>query len=261
MINSLEPAPAATILMLRDSPNGLETFMVVRHHEIDFASGALVFPGGKVDPGDFDVREYCNGVNTFDDQALAMMTGAIREAYEECGVLLARPIGSADLISGERLKRLTPYRDQLNKKEVTLAEFLQNEQLNLACDCLQHFAHWVTPPIMPKRFDTHFYLAAAPSDHLAVHDGHESVDSIWISPLDALAGAREGTYNIIFPTLLNVEMLALSHDVRSAMEVARTRRIVEVLPWTEKRADGTYICISPEAGYPYSEQKIPNPAH
>ena len=244
--------------MLRDSPTGLETFMVVRHHQIDFASGALVFPGGKVDPGDFDVREYCDGVDIVDDKALGMMTGAIREAFEECGVLLARATGESDLISGERLTALDPYRDQLNKNEVTLLEFLEREQLKLACDCLQHFAHWVTPPMMPKRFDTHFYLAAAPRDHLAVHDGHESVDSIWISPQDAISGARDGTYMVIFPTLLNVEMLGMSDAVVSAIEMAKARTIVEVLPWTEQRADGTYICIPPGAGYPYSEQKMPD---
>ena len=245
--------------MLRDSPSGLETFMVVRHHQIDFASGALVFPGGKVDPGDFDVREYCNGVDTIGDEALGMMTGAIREAFEECGVLLARVAGVSDLISVERLRALDQYRDQLNKKELTLIEFLQREKLTLACDRLQHFAHWVTPPMLSKRFDTHFYLAAAPRDHLAIHDGHESVDSIWISPHDALAGSKDGTYKIIFPTLLYVELLALSGDVRNAIEKARARRIFEVLPWTEQRADGTYICIPPEAGYPYSEQKITDP--
>ena len=112
--------------------------------------------------------------------------------------------------------------------------------------------------MMPKRFDTHFYLAAAPRDHLAVHDGHESVDSIWISPQDAISGARDGTYMVIFPTLLNVEMLGMSDAVVSAIEMAKARTIVKVLPWREQPADGTYICIPPGAGYPYSEQKIPD---
>ncbi len=258
MTVSAEPIPAATILMLRDGPTGLETFMVVRHHQIDFASGALVFPGGKIESGDLDAREYCHGVDSLDRETIGIMAGAIREAFEECGVLLAREAGAPDLISGERLAALEPYRDKLNKNELSLVEFLKHEQLILACDCLQHFAHWVTPPIMPKRFNTHFYLAAAPSDHLAVHDGYESVDSVWISPQDALKGSRDGTYTIIFPTLLNIEMLGLSHDVQSALEVAKSREIVEVLPWTEKRKDGAYICIPPEAGYPYSEQKLPD---
>lgn len=251
------PVPAATILMLRDGPTGLETFMVVRHHQIDFASGALVFPGGKVDDGDFDVRDLCQGVDNADDTQVAMMAGAIREAFEECGILLARAAGSEDLVSGERLATLESYREPLNNFELSLRSFLEKESLQLACDKLQHYAHWVTPPMMPKRFDTHFYLAAAPADHLAVHDGYESVDSVWISPADALKGADDGTYTIIFPTRLNVEMLGESASVDNAIAMAAARTIVSVTPWTEQRDDGVYLCIPPEAGYAISEEKMP----
>jgi len=251
------PVPAATILMLRDGPDGLETFMVVRHHQIDFASGALVFPGGKVDQGDFDVRQYCHGVDDADDTAVGLMAGALREAFEECGILLARPAGSEELIAGERLEALTPYRDRLHKGEVSLADFLEQEALVLACDKLQHFAHWITPDMMPKRFDTHFYLAAAPADHLALHDGHESVDSVWICPADATAGAKDKTYTIIFPTLMNIEMLGESRSVDEAMQMAAQRNIVTVLPVVEQREDGNYLCIPAEAGYSVVEQKMP----
>ncbi|MGD8833121.1 MAG: MBL fold metallo-hydrolase, partial [Pseudomonadales bacterium] len=176
-----EPVPAATILMLRDSPAGLEVFMVVRHHQIDFASGALVFPGGKADPADFDpdLDPHLDGALT-DPDMRAIQVASIREAFEECGVLLARPEGSQALIGAERLATLEAYRDRLHKGELTILEFLRTESLRLACDELVHFAHWITPPMVPKRFDTHFFLAAAPADHLAVHDGHESVDSVWI---------------------------------------------------------------------------------
>ena len=253
-----KPVPAATILLLRNSPRGLETFMVVRHHQIDFASGALVFPGGKIDPGDFDVRSHCDATDSIDDMTLGMMVGAIREAFEESGVLLARANAESGLISRDRIASLQPYRDKLNKNEITLLEFLNKEDLKLACDRLQLFAHWVTPPMMPKRFDTHFYLAVAPADHLAVHDGYESVDSRWITPKAAVKGASEGLYTIIFPTLMNVELLGQSHDVETAMSMARARNVVEVLPWTEKREEGNFICIPPEAGYPYSEQRLPD---
>ena len=253
-----KPVPAATILLLRNSPRGLETFMVVRHHQIDFASGALVFPGGKVDPGDFDVRSHCDATDSIDDMTLGMMVGAIREAFEESGVLLARANAESGLISRDRIASLQPYRDKLNKNEITLLEFLNKEDLKLACDRLQLFAHWVTPPMMPKRFDTHFYLAVAPADHLAVHDGYESVDSRWITPKAAVKGASDGLYTIIFPTLMNVELLGQSHDVETAMSLARARDVAEILPWTEKREEGNFICIPPEAGYPYSEQRLPD---
>jgi 8-oxo-dGTP pyrophosphatase MutT (NUDIX family) len=256
MSDSVVPVPAATILMLRNGATDLEVFMVVRHHQIDFASGALVFPGGKVDSGDSEVRSYCEGVDNADDTAVSLMVGAIREAFEECGILLARTRGETKVVSGERLEEIEHYRDPLNKGEVTIAEFLEKENLMLACDLLQPFAHWITPDMMPKRFDTHFYLAIAPEDHLAVHDGRESVDSVWISPTDALTGADDGKYTIIFPTRLNVEMLSESDTVESAMEMAVARPIVPVLPWMDKREDGMYLCIPPDAGYQISETKM-----
>ena len=171
-----------------------------------------------MDEGDFDVRQYCDGVDDADDTSVAMMVGAIREAFEECGILLAREVGSDALVSGERLSTLEHYRDPLNRGEVKLQDFLEKEQLHFACDTLQHFAHWITPEMMPKRFDTHFYLAVAPADHLALHDGHESVDSVWISPGDAIKGSEDGTYTIIFPTLRNIEMLAESSSVETKNE-------------------------------------------
>ena len=173
------PVAAATILMLRDGPTGLEVFMVVRHHQIDFASGALVFPGGKIDPGDYEARDYCTHTENVNNEDLALKVGAIREAFEECGILLARD-ESEELIDGTRLSQLEGLRAQLNSNEISIAEFLRSENMILACDLLQHFAHWITPAMMPKRFNTHFYLAKAPEDHVAMHDGHESVDSIWI---------------------------------------------------------------------------------
>ena len=242
--------------MLRNGVTGLEVFMVVRHHQIDFASGALVFPGGKVDEGDGEIRSFCEGVDHADDTTVSLMVGSIREAFEECGILLARTRGESSVISGKHLAKLEHYRDPLNKGEISIAEFLKNEHLVLACDLLRPFAHWITPDMMPKRFDTHFYLAVAPQDHVAVHDGHESVDSIWISPANALAGSDEGKYTIIFPTLLNVEMLGESNSVESAMEMADKRTIVPVLPWMDKREDGMYLCIPPDAGYRISETKM-----
>lgn len=251
------PVPSATILMLRDGEKGLEVFMVVRHHQIDFASGALVFPGGKVEEADQRVRAHCTGADS-DDIKMALQVASIREAFEECGILLARTPGEDTVVSASRLKELEHYRHPLSQGEVTIEEFLEQEDLILACDLLVPFAHWITPEMMPKRFDTHFYLAAAPSHHLAVHDGHESVDSVWISPDDAVEGAESGQYTIIFPTLLNIQMLGESGTVAEAMEMAARREIVSVLPWTEQRADGNYLCIPANAGYAIAEQKMPD---
>ena len=247
--------PAATVLMLRQGESPLEVFMVVRHHQIDFASGALVFPGGKVDPHDYEIRARCEGAAATDEQ-LAFQVAAIREAFEECGVLLARPRGSDQLIEGSRLQTLEHYRDPLARGEIGINEFLSAEDLNLACDLLVPYSRWITPEMMPKRFDTYFYLAIAPEDHLAIHDGHESVDSVWISPQQALAGAKNGTYTIIFPTRLNIEMLATSDSVTSALQDAKARTIAPVLPWMEEREDGNYVCIAADAGYEVTAEKM-----
>jgi 8-oxo-dGTP pyrophosphatase MutT (NUDIX family) len=255
------PVPSATIMMLRDGPDGLEVFMVVRHHQIDFASGALVFPGGKADPQDFDpaLTPHLDGAAA-DDAMRAIQVSAIREAFEECGILLAREEGHSGLIGADRLVALESYRTSLHSGAASLKAFVEHERLRLACDQLVHFAHWVTPEMMPKRFDTHFFLAAAPGDHLAVHDGHESVDSVWIRPAEALAQARSGVRTIIFPTLRNIEKLGSYATVEQAMAGARASKVVCVLPWTERRDDGTFLCIPTEAGYAISEERMPDRA-
>jgi 8-oxo-dGTP pyrophosphatase MutT (NUDIX family) len=255
-MNSAPIIPAATILLIRDGLEGLEVFMVVRHHQIDFASGALVFPGGKVDAQDSSVADLCDGIEGLSEGDIAMQVGAVREAFEECGVLLARD-KNGDVISGERLSTLQDDRAKLNAGELGLRDFLGREQLRLACDLLVPFAHWITPEMMPKRFDTKFYLVDAPNDQLLAHDGYESVDSIWIPPKAALQGNAEGTYTIIFPTRLNVELLAESDSVAAALTASRSRNIVTVLPWTEKRDDGTYLCIRGDAGYAVFEEMMP----
>jgi 8-oxo-dGTP pyrophosphatase MutT (NUDIX family) len=248
-------------MMLRDGPQGLEVFMVVRHHQIDFASGALVFPGGKADPQDFDADliPHLDGAAT-DADMRAIQVSAIREAFEECGILLAREEGQDGIIDARRLLELEPYRISLHNGSASLKAFVEAERLRLACDQLVHFAHWVTPDMMPKRFDTHFFLAAAPRDHLAVHDGHESVDSVWIRPADAIAQAERGERTIIFPTLRNIEKLGQNATVADAIAGARQSKVVRVLPWTERRDDGTFLCIPPEAGYAISEERMPERA-
>ena len=111
---------------------------------------------------------------------------------------------------------------------------------------------------MPKRFDTHFFLAPAPADHLALHDGHESVDSVWIRPDEVLVDAKSGKRTVIFPTLRNVEKVGHFATVQAAIDATDGSTPVTVLPWTEQRDDGTYLCIPQEAGYDLSEERMPD---
>lgn len=249
------PVPAATILLVRDGPAGLEVFMVVRHHEIDFASGALVFPGGKVDQGDFapELRGLATGGEGLDDLAFALRVGAIREAFEECGVLFAREAGTGKMVDAARFASLAPYRDELVKGRLDMLAFLTREKLVLVMDDMVHFAHWITPDGMPKRFDTHFFVAPVPPGHDALHDGSESVDSVWIPPEIAVAEAEAGVRTMVFPTRLNLRKLAASRTVVEALATARAGRVVTVLPQVKRYPDRRVLQIPAEAGYGGSE--------
>lgn len=242
--------PASTIMLLRDSARGLEVFMLVRHQGIDAFSGALVFPGGKVDVEDREGRDVCRGVDDLDDAALAFRVAAIREAFEECGVLLARPSGIGRTVDAERLRGLeATYRQALVADEIGMPELCRREGLELATDLLLPYAHWITPPAAPKRFDTHFYLAPAPSDQVALHDGEESTDSAWVRPDDALRQAQDGTRTIVFPTQMNLRKLGVWGGVSEAMAGASETPVVTVSPTMEKHAQGRLLTIPAEAGY------------
>jgi hypothetical protein len=132
----------------------------------------------------------------------------------------------------------------------SFSEIVAAEDLELALDRLTPFAHWITPTAMPKRFDTHFFIAEAPADQLAVHDGSESVDSVWIHPAQALHDAKVGKYTLVFATRLNIEMLGGQDDVAAAIDAARARKIVTVQPEIVSRdATGAKLRIPSEAGY------------
>jgi len=250
--------PAATILLCNDRPDGIEVFMVVRHHQIDFASGALVFPGGKVSPEDGlpEVEALCDGLDTVPDGQLSFMVAAIREAFEESGVLLARQHGSSELIGPEALEPLDHYRYPLAKGDQSLLEFLKNENLRLALDKLQHYAHWTTPENMPKRFDTYFYIADAPEGQVAMHDGSESVDSVWITAQQLLKEADDGKWTIIFPTRCNIELLASQPTIADMKSWCRGHGIVSIVPTFDKEGDDVFLRIAKDSGYPVIEAKV-----
>ena len=251
--------PSATILLVRDGSAGLEVFMVQRHHRIDFATGAMVFPGGKLEPSDAadGLRERCPGTDGLSDDALAFRTGAIRETFEECGVLLAGPRGSGRLVDAAELRAIeTRHRTALRAHALRLPELVETEDLELACDRLVPFAHWITPVFMPKRFDTHFFLVAAPQDQVALHDGTEGVDSVWIRPADAVAEAEAGSRTIIFPTLMNVKKLGQSDSVADVLDAARSAPVVTVLPELVDTDRGQMMRLPADAGYEITEAPL-----
>lgn len=230
--------PASTVLLLRDGAEGLEVFMVVRNDAVHFAANALVFPGGRVDAPDGPGYE-------------GLRVGAIRETFEECGLLLARPHGTRTLLGPDALLGIADrHRAALARGEISMPAVAAAERLDLATDFLVPFAHWITPASMAKRYDTHFFLAAAPPDQLALHDGGETVDSVWITPAQAIAEAQAGRFKLVFPTFMNLQKLGRHPTVAAAIEAARATRVVTVEPVAIKH-DGALrqLRIPLEAGY------------
>ncbi|WP_024519795.1 NUDIX hydrolase [Bradyrhizobium sp. Tv2a-2] len=247
--------PASTTLLLRDNArtSEVEVFMMVRHHQIEFNSGALVFPGGSVDKGDQEIvarRELHGGGEGLDPAALGFRVAAIRETFEESGILLAHQQGSRDLIDVKRAGEIeAAYRAPLCEGKTSFLNVLAENKLWLAFDELIPYAHWITPEGMPKRFDTWFFLAAAPPDQLGAHDGKESTDSIWVSPREALAGGESGRFKLPFPTTRNLIKLGKQGSVAAALDDARGRPIVTVMPVMTRHNGGRQLVIPREAGY------------
>jgi len=252
-MNNLENKiiPSSTVLIIRDGVSGLEVFMVVRHHQIDFAAGALVFPGGKVDKSDYDKKlnqHLCEEENS-DRESIPFKIAAIRECFEEANVLFAKNKDKKEIINSDELFKLKKWRDAFINESTSMYEFARSENIVFSIDTLVPFSHWVTPEKIPKRFDTRFYIAAAPEGHDGKHDGNESVDSIWINPQQALDDCFSEKRNIIFPTRLNLEKLNQSKTVAEAINNAKNSNIVTVTPLIEKLDEGIFLTIPKDAGY------------
>ncbi len=255
MTEAVVPRPASTILLLRDNVTAkeIEVFMMVRHYEIDFNSGALVFPGGSVDKNDKEIiasPALYSGGEGLDDAELSFRIAAIRETFEESGILLARPKGSKMLVDAGRAREIeAAHRTALCESKTTFLQVLTDSGVALALDELVPYAHWITPEGMPKRFDTWFFLAAAPPEQVGAHDGRESTDSIWVSSREALAGGESGRFKLPFPTTRNLIRLAKQPDVRAALEDMQGKPIVTVMPVMTRLNGGRQLRIPREAGY------------
>jgi 8-oxo-dGTP pyrophosphatase MutT (NUDIX family) len=249
-----KPHPAATVMLVREGTTGMEVFMVVRHAKSDVHAGALVFPGGRVDPEDHELaaQESVFPARAHMPPAMAALrVAAIRETFEECGVLLARPRGEHELVTAARLREIeAEHRAAMTAGRRTFGALLIAEDLVLAPDTMTYFANWITPERSSKRFDTHFFLACAPSDQVAVHDGYEAVESVWISPRTALERASQGHYQLRFPTQMNLQKLGRNASVAAAMDAARLSRVVTVMTRQERVEAGRRILRIPlEADY------------
>jgi 8-oxo-dGTP pyrophosphatase MutT (NUDIX family) len=233
------PRDAATVMLVRDDPD-LQVFMLRRNLNADWVGGAYVFPGGAVDPGDADAAILARCPDRTDAAASAELglhegglrfwVAAVRETFEEAGVLLARSAATGELVDPSQ-PRLEPLRAALNAGSITFAELLESEDLLLDVGGMQVFSHWITPEGNHRRYDTWFFVAAAPDGHAYVHDEGETVASTWIRPADAIAASDAGDFELIFPTRKSIEVLSrfdhaadLLDAVAQATEVPTTNR-------------------------------------
>lgn len=251
-----EPIPAATVLLLRDAP-AFEVLMIERHANVGFAGGAIVFPGGRIDPGDRNPAWTEHAVGA-DPAMLPAQIAAIREAFEEAGILIARASGdpAAPLIDGARAAALDPWRRKAEADDAKFLEMVREENLSLACDKLFLFAHWIAPPGLHRRFDTLFFAAACPENQVAREDGNEATETLWISPQAAIAARERGERKIIFPTYCNLRLLGESATIDAALKFARTRRIEAIQPRLEMRGDEAWLTIPDGLGYPVTQERL-----
>ncbi len=232
------PRPAATLVLLREAPAGSEVFMLQRTRGAVFLGGAYVFPGGALDKADADARIARRLIGLTDVQAsarlgiesggLAYWVAAVRECFEEAGILLAldeneRPVEQS------RVAALEHLRAPMNAGELSFAEFLERERLLVPARDIAYFGHWITAPGRPRRFDTRFFLALAPQGQAGSHDNSETIHNAWVQPAEALERERRGEMELVFATKHTLAELmrfprpleALSHAM--ALEVETNR--------------------------------------
>jgi len=222
------PRLAATLILLQDTTQGLEVMLVERSGKASFAAGKFVFPGGAVDAGDtfLDNSGLSDG---------ALRVAAIRETYEECGLLLADIHG------------------QFPDPTADFFSIVKNSQIHLQTQTLVPFAHWITPPQSPKRFDTHFFIAAAPAGQLPVADRKEVMSAVWSNPISVVEQAESEEINLMFATYMTLRWLTAFTSADQALVAARQRQIVTVIAESSDSSEGRILKIPAAAGFGETE--------
>lgn len=244
--------PSSTVAVARDGTNDPEIFMVRRHAQSSFGS-AYAFPGGVVDPADSEVHEYCADITSADANArlgveengLDYFSAAIRELFEETGILLA------DLSNLD--EDIGAVRNALNEGSQEWADFVRRNQLSLHCGKLHYFSHWITPSVEPKRYTTRFFLTALPDGQTGEHCGGELTESCWATATEMLAAERRGDVKLIFPTIKSLESIARHRSLEELVEWARSCAewgITTMLPVIIERNGKREVVLPGDMDYP-----------
>jgi len=248
------PIAAATVVLLRNAAPGIELLLLERHGNTAFAGGAMVFPGGRVDPGDLEVvadPSIATGFAGFDPVDAAARVAAARETFEEADVLL-----SAGPAIDPGVRR--DWRARLNANEAAYGAFLAATGHVLHAAALVPFAHWVPPAAakIARRFDTRFYLATLPQGETVTPDGHEAVTAHWTSAATAVARAEAGEIGLVFPTRRNLERLAQYADLATLLAATRARDVVRIEPAMIARDGAMWLTIPAGCDYPVTEERL-----
>lgn len=255
---AVQPRIAATVMLLRDnaSVQDIEVFMVRRVVQSEFMPDVYVFPGGSASADD-RLTEQAEGIciavapSAADPEGRTRLgsgvrAAAIRELFEEANVLLAYQHGSILAVTDEIVPRFESYRHAFNERTGSLIELAQREQLTIATDRLAYFAHWITPEGLPKRFDTHFFLATAPAEQEALYDQLETSDGVWITPASALARYEQNDFPMAFPTYHQLRDLTPFKSVQAALAATATRYVPTHEPTVTRQANSLYVSLPEE---------------
>lgn len=246
------PRQAATVLLLRDGAAGLEVYLLRRTRGMPFAGGMTAYPGGGVDPRDGDTEVAWTGPSPAAwgaafgcDERIAreLVCAAVRETFEEAGVLLAGPADGSSVVPDVSGDDWEEQRQGLLRRDLSLAELLAGRGLALRSDLLRPFAHWVTPPEEPRRYDTKFFAAALPVGQEARHVSGEADEASWLTPSAALAEMAVGIRPMLPPTIHTLGQLQRYADVAAALADAPPEPLCVISPTFEDNPDGRWALL------------------
>lgn len=254
------PARSSTVVVLRDAQDEPEALLVRRHSKASFGA-SHAFPGGLHEDGDADVADLCDGCSEslacaclgVEAEGLKYYSAAIRELFEETGVLLARRNSAQGVAALVENNDFDQARQRIHSGDLSWRTFLQQHDLRLACDQLHYFSYWVTPRDRTRRYTTRFFVCALPQGQQAWHDGTELTDSCWLTPTNALSAADAGELVLPPPTRATLADLAGLGAVDDALAWARqqqTNGVPCILPAVIGKGDATRIVLPGDPDYP-----------
>jgi 8-oxo-dGTP pyrophosphatase MutT (NUDIX family) len=247
-----EPKQASTVVLLRDGEPGLEVYLLRRTKGMPFAGGMTAYPGGGVDPRDADAEigwvgptpaEWAEAFGCDEPMARELVCAAVRETFEEAGVLLAGDPAGGDVVPDVSGDDWEAQRQALLSRELSMTELLAGRGLALRSDLLRPFAHWITPPIEPRRYDTKFFVAALPVGQEARHVSGEADEAQWLTPSAALAENAAGTRPMLPPTIHTLSQLEPFPDVAAALAGSPPEPLHPISPTFTEEADGRWAVL------------------